>query len=309
MKTFLLALLGLLTIAYIIIWSMIARRMRRATQMEHPATDDPRPSLLMLGIGFLTNFLDTLGIGSFAVTTSIYKLFHLVPDELTPGTLNVGHAIPTIAEALIYIAIIGVDMRTLFLMIGASVLGAWLGAGVVARMSRRMIQIGMGFALLVAALLMLLTQLKALHLGGNTLDLGGVSLLIGVVGNFMLGALMTLGIGLYAPCMILVSLLGMNPTAAFPIMMGSCAFLMPVGGVRFIKLKGYSIRAAIGLAIGGVPGVLLAAYIVKSLPLGAVRWLVICVVIYAALMMLRSARTERARKARAAAAPVMDSLQ
>jgi uncharacterized membrane protein YfcA len=104
---------------------------------------------------------------------------------------------------------------------------------------------------------------------------------------------MTLGIGLYAPCMILISLLGMNPTTAFPIMMGSCAFLMPVGSLRFIRERSYSLRAALGLAIGGVPGVLVAAYIVKSLPLATVRWLVIAVVLYTAISMLISASNER----------------
>jgi uncharacterized membrane protein YfcA len=121
----------------------------------------------------------------------------------------------------------------------------------------------------------------------------GLKLMIAVGGNFLLGALMSLGIGLYAPCMILVSLLGMNPTAAFPIMMGSCAFLMPIGSLRFIRERAYSLRAALGLAIGGIPGVLIAAYVVKSLPLYAVRWLVIVVVLYTAVTMLYSAFTER----------------
>jgi uncharacterized membrane protein YfcA len=115
-------------------------------------------------------------------------------------------------------------------------------------------------------------------------------LIIGVVGNFILGALMTLGIGLYAPCMILVSLLGMDPTAAFPIMMGSCAFLMPVGGIRFIRTGRYSLRTSVGLTIGGIPAVLIAAFLVKSLPLDAVRWLVIAVVVYTSSMLFRSAR-------------------
>src|SRR5438132_3409959 len=171
-------------------------------------------------------------------------------------------------------------------MIGASILGAWLGAGVVARWPRRTVQIGMGIALLVAAGLMFMTQMKLFPGGGDALGVTGVKFVIAVVVNFMLGALMTLGIGLYAPCMILVSLLGMNPKAAFPIMMGSCAFLMPVGGLRFIREQSYSLRAAFGLALGGIPGVLLAAYIVKELPLDAVRWLVIAVVIYTAVSML-----------------------
>jgi uncharacterized membrane protein YfcA len=113
--------------------------------------------------------------------------------------------------------------------------------------------------------------------------------LIGLAGNFVLGALMTLGIGLYGPCLILVSLLGMNPIAAFPIMMGSCAFLMPAGSLAFIARRRYSVRAAIGLALGGIPAVLVAAYVVKSLPLDWLRWLVVIVVVYAAIGLLRSA--------------------
>src|SRR5262249_35017736 len=167
-----------------------------------------------------------------------------------------------------------------------SIRGAWLGAGVVARWPRRTVQIGMGMALLAAAGLMFMTQMKLFPGGGEALGVSGLKLVIAIAVNFMLGALMTLGIGLYAPCMILVSLLGMNPKAAFPIMMGSCAFLMPVGGLRFIREQSYSLRAAFGLALGGIPGVLLAAYIVTELPLDAVRWLVIAVVIYTAVSML-----------------------
>ena len=125
------------------------------------------------------------------------------------------------------------------------------------------------------------------------LGLTGGRLVVAIAGNFALGALMTLGIGLYAPCMILVSLLGLTPTAAFPIMMGSCAFLMPVASARFIKLDRYDIRAALGLALGSIPAVLLAAFIVKSLNLTAVRWLVIVVVVYTAFGLLRAARRER----------------
>src|SRR2546425_8880115 len=147
----------------------------------------------------------------------------------------------------------------------------------------------MGMALLVAASLMFMTQMKLFPGGGEALGVAGLKLVIAVAVNFMLGALMTLGIGLYAPCMILVSLLGMNPRAAFPIMMGSCAFLMPIGGLRFIAKGSYDLPAAVGLTIGGIPAVLLAAFVVKSLPLTALRWLILAVVLYAALAMLRSA--------------------
>jgi uncharacterized membrane protein YfcA len=124
-------------------------------------------------------------------------------------------------------------------------------------------------------------------------SLSGTRLGVGLAGNFVLGALMTLGIGLYAPCLILISLLGMDPRAAFPIMMGACAFLMPVASARFVAAGSYHPRASVGLALGGIPAVLVAAYIVKSLPLSAVRWLVVIVVVYTAVALLRSARAER----------------
>jgi uncharacterized membrane protein YfcA len=291
-------LIALFTIAglYIVVWGLAVLRSRRTD--EHPdgyRLERSRPTLWQTFIGFFTNFLDTLGIGSFATTTSMFKLARMVPDEQVPGTLNVGHALPTITEACIYITIVQVSLRTLLIMIAASVLGAWLGAGIVSRWPRRTIQISMGFALLAAAGLMVLRHLNLIAaLGsGASLGLDGYLLWAGCFGNFVLGALMTIGIGLYAPCMALVYMLGMQPLAAFPIMMGSCAFLMPVGSVQFIRAKRYNLRAALGLTLGGIPGVLLAAYLVKSLPLQYIVWLVVTVVVYTAVRMLHSARTER----------------
>jgi uncharacterized membrane protein YfcA len=153
----------------------------------------------------------------------------------------------------------------------------------------------MGGALAAAAVLFLMANLKLIPAGGDALGLSGGLLAIAILANFALGALMTIGIGLYAPCLILISMLGMNPRAAFPIMMGSCAFLMPVASIRFIRFDAYSLKAALGLTIGGIPGVLIAAFIVKSLSLTAIRWLVVVVVLYAAISMLRSAYVERGR--------------
>src|SRR5437867_11393243 len=275
--TALLAALGAVTAVFLGGWG---RGIRRSGQRLGS------PNALQTGVGAVTNFFDTLGIGSYATTTTLFRFFRMVDDRVIPGTLNVGHTLPSVVQTFIYTQIIPVDVAALFSMIAASILGAWLGAGFVSRWPRRTVQIGMGIALLVAAGLMFMTQMKLFPGGGDAPGVAGVKLVIAVVVNFMLGALMTLGIGLYAPCMILVSLLGMNPKAAFPIMMGSCAFLMPVGGLRFIREQSYSLRAAFGLALGGIPGVLLAAYIVRELPLDAVRWLVIAVVIYTALSML-----------------------
>lgn len=244
-------------------------------------------------IGFWTNFFDALGIGNFAPTTAAFKLLKRIPDEEIPGTLNAGHALPVLVEALIFIAAVAVDFTTLLGMILASVVGAWFGAGIVAHLPRRAVQIGMGCALLIAALLFLAANLHWMPGGGESLGLSGGALIFAIAVNCILGALMTLGIGLYAPCLILISLLGMSPLAAFPIMMGSCALLMPVAAVRFIKACRYNLRASVALSIGGIPGVLIAAYVVKSLPLLWLRWLVVVVVTYAALTMLASAWRER----------------
>jgi uncharacterized membrane protein YfcA len=286
-KLALFAALAAVVLVFLAAWILSVRRTAAAG----------RPSGLLLAIGFVTNFFDTLGIGSFAPTTSIFKLKRLVPDEQIPGTLNVGHAVPTIAQAFIFIAIVEVEMTTLIGMIAASVAGAWLGAGVVASWPRRKVQIGMGLALMAAASFFAMTNLGLFPSGGETLGLSSPLLWVGIAANFVLGVLMTLGIGLYAPCMILVALLGMNPRAAFPIMMGSCAFLMPIGGLRFIAKRSYNLPAAVGLALGGIPAVLIAAFLVKSLPLTALRWLVFAVVLYTAVAMLRSA-TSPARPGR-----------
>jgi len=192
-------------------------------------------------------------------------------------------------QAFFYISVIPVDVVTLVSMIAAAVAGAYLGAGIVARWSKRKVQIGMGAALLAAAIFFTMRNLGLFPAGSAEIGVTGVKLVIAIAGNFLLGALMSLGIGLYAPCMILVSLLGMSETTAFPIMMGSCAFLMPVGSLKFIKERAYSLRVALGLALGGIPGVIIAAKIVKSLNLVTVRWLVIFVVLYTAITMLYAA--------------------
>jgi uncharacterized membrane protein YfcA len=285
----LLCALGALTLWYIARWYLLERA-RAQTQ----AAESSLPGLTDGAIGFVTNFFDTLGIGAFAPTTAIFKLRGKPPDEQIPGTLNAGHALAVVTQALIFITAVTVDLTTLVGMIAAAVLGAWLGVGVVARLPRRAIQVGMGVALLISALLFLSRNLGWMPGGGDALGLHDGRLLFAIGVNFVLGALMMLGVGLYAPCLILVSLLGMNPLTAFPIMMGACAFLMPIGGARFIRVNRYSLRSALGLTLGGIPGVLAAAFLVKSLPIVWLRWLVTFVVLYAAVLMLHSARTRRA---------------
>jgi len=283
----LLAALGVLTAVFVGLWGRAVASVRG--EAPSPATDARVPTPLGITIGAVTNFFDTLGIGSFATTTAMFRAFKMVPDRIIPGTLNVGHTLPTVVQAFFYISVIPVDVTTLVAMIAAAVAGAYFGAGIVAGWSKRKVQIGMGFALLAAAVFFTMRNLGLFPAGSSAIGVSGTLLAVAVAGNFLLGALMSLGIGLYAPCMILVSLLGMSETTAFPIMMGSCAFLMPVGSLKFITERAYSLRVALGLAIGGIPGVIVAAKIVKSMDLVTVRWLVIVVVVYTAVTMLYSA--------------------
>ena len=287
MKTLLLGALGCVAVVYLAAW---------LGAMKRAPGDLGAPTWLQSAIGFVTNFFDTLGIGSFATTTALFRMGRVVPVERIPGTLNVGHSLPAIAQAFIFIVIIEVDAATLAVLIASASLGAWLGSGVVAGWPRRKIQIGMGLALLVASCLLAAANLHLVPAGGAALALRGTPLILATLGNFMLGALMTLGIGLYAPCLIMLSLFGMNPQAVFPIMMGSCAFLMPTASIRFIREGAYTLRPALGLAIAGVPAVLIAAFLVKSLPLTTLRWLVTAVVLYTAVTMLAATVRESGKK-------------
>jgi uncharacterized membrane protein YfcA len=251
--------------------------------------DRGAPSALELAVGFVTNFFDTLGIGSLATTTAVFRLLRMVPDELIPGTMLVGHGLAVVAQALIFISVVNVDQWQLTMLIAVCVAGGWLGAGVVASLSRRAVRLGMGCALLAASVFMLLGLLRLFPAGGDALVFTPRAFALALAINFALGALVTLGIGNYAPSLIAFSLLGMDPRAAFPIMAGSGAFVACIAGIRFVSTGRFQPRTALGLAAGGVPGVVVAAWLVQSLPLDALRWIVLVVVAYTAVTLMRTA--------------------
>jgi uncharacterized membrane protein YfcA len=240
-------------------------------------------------IGFVVNFFDVLGIGAFAPQTALLKFTKQTEDKLIPGTMNVANTLPVLLQALIFINIIEVDPLTLISMLVSAAVGAIVGAGIVAKLSERKIRLTMGFALLVTAVFMLARSMDWIQGGGEAIGLTDYKLVIAVVVNFFLGAIMTAGVGLYAPCMALVFALGMSPKVAFPIMMGSCAFLMPPASVKFIRTGAYNRKAAVAMAIPGVVAVLIAAFIVKSLPLDTLRWVVLAVILYTSATMLYAA--------------------
>lgn len=272
-----LAILGALFLAQ---WLSLARRRELR---EHATWSD-------LLIGLVTNFGDGLGIGSYATTTALYKFRGRPSDELIPGTLTVGSVTVGIAETVIFVTLITVDPKLLLAMVASASAGAWLGAGIVSRMQRRAIQLFMGAALLIAAVFLVMGNLGTFPVGGAALSLSGWRFAAAVVTNFIFGALSTIGIGWYAPTMVVLALLGFNLRAAFPIMMGSGGIMLPVAGLRFLRSRRFAWGPSLGIATAGVVGVLIAAFVVKKLPIRTLSWLVAAVVAYAAIAMLRSAR-------------------
>ena len=241
-------------------------------------------------IGFITNFFDTLGIGSFAPLTALLRGFKQIQDKLIPGTLNVSVTIPVMIEAFVFITIIEVEKITLFYMVLAAIIGSAFGAVIVSNLSEKLIQRIMGIALIITAFLMLSGQMEWIkELGvGKAIGLTGIKLIIAVLVNIALGAFQAAGIGMYAPSMALVYLLGMSPAVAFPLMMASSAFALPSASIRFIKEQAYNRKAAISITLSGIIGVLIAAFIVKSLDVYVLTWVVIIVIIYTGITLIKS---------------------
>ena len=245
-------------------------------------------------ISAIANFFDTLGIGSYAIATSAWKFNKSISDDLIPGTLNVAFGIPICVEATITMTRIDVDPLTLVLMIASAIVGSIIGAKIISKMDIMKIRVVMGVALLIVAAITLckINGVGPFGLIGTARGLTGALLVIGVIANFILGVLMTAGIGLYAPCMALVLLLGMSADVAFPIMMGSCAFLCPACGITFIKEGKYQRAMTIPMIITGSIGVLIAGFIVTSLPLTLLTYLVCVVMVICAILFFHDARKQ-----------------
>ena len=278
--TILLSALALLAAAFV---AMLAREaLKRGVGAPGPES---------LALGAITTFFDTLGIGSFAPTTAWLKFRRMIPDSFIPATLNVGHALPAMMQSAIFLVLLGVQVDPVLLVscIVAAVAGAVVGAPLMVRAPVRLVQGIVGVALLIAAALYAMSNLDLMPIGGTATALEPRLLWIAVVAHFIMGVLMAFGIGLYAPSLILLSLLGLDPRLAFPIMASACAFLMPTTGFRYIRSERIDLRIVIGIALGGIPAVLLAAFVVKEMPIEPLRWAVVVVVLYAAGLLLRSA--------------------
>lgn len=254
-----------------------------------------RPTLEGVVLGAITNFFDTLGIGSFAPTTAWFKFRRLVPDRLIPPTMLVGHGLPTMAQSVIFLILLGVKVDAV-LLAGCTIsvlMGGLLGAPLVARTRVWMIQLIVAIALLIGAAVYALTNLQLMPGGGTAGSLPIGLTIVAIAANFIFGVLLNFGVGNYAPTLIMFSLMGMDPRLVFPIMATGASLTVVGAGARHIAIGQIDFKIVLGITLGGIPAVLVAAFIVKSMPLQTLRWLVFVVVLYAAAVMARAAWVER----------------
>jgi uncharacterized membrane protein YfcA len=250
-----------------------------------------RPTGEAIAVVAAVNFFDTLGIGSFAPTLAWLKFRTRLPARLIPCTMIVACTLPTILQAGIFLALLGVNVDPI-LLAGyaiALLLGGLGGARLVTRVPIWIVQGVVAAALLIAAALYALSNLHMMPAGGAAASLPVPLMVVAIAASFMMGVLLNFGVGHYAPSLLMLSLMGMDPRLAFPIMATGGALTATVVSARHIRVGGADIRIAAGFALGGVPAVLIAAFIVKDMPVGLLRWLVIVVVVYAATVMLRDA--------------------
>jgi len=265
------------------------------------------PSVEALGLGAIVSFFDTLGIGSFAPSTAWIKFRKLVPDRLIPPTLVVGLGPPAMAESIIFLILLGVkvDAVLLFGSAIAVLLGGLVGAPLVARARVWIVQLVVAIGLLLAATAYAMTNLHLMPGGGTAAGLSPVLTVVAIVASFGFGILLNFGVGNYAPTLVMLSLMGMDPRLCFPVMASGAALMSAGAGIRHIQFGQMDLRIVIGLAIGGIPAVLVAAFIVKEMDVQVLRWLVLVVVLYAAVIMVRAAMLgRREHKAEPATGPV-----
>ena len=249
----------------------------------------PRAEAAVLGA--VTNFFDTLGIGSFAPTMAWFKFRRLVPDHLIPPTMIAGHVPASIVQALIFLALLGgkVDPVLLVGSIAAVTIGGLIGVRLVYLAKAWVVQGTVALALILAAIFYTLANLGLMPIGGTASSLPLGLTLIAIAASFGFGILLNFGVGNFAPTLALLSLMGLDPRYCFPIMAGSAGLAGVIVASRHVQAGKIDLRIVLGIALGGIPAVLIAAFLVKSMPMETLRWLVTLVVLYTAVVMLRAA--------------------
>ena len=245
--------------------------------------------------GVITQFFDFMGIGSYGTLTAWFKFTKAVPDKLIPGTLNTCTIFTMTVMTVATVTVMEIEPLTLWVSAICAGIGGLVGSNVISKMNVNAIRWGMGIALIIVAAIIVLRQLGFMPGGGEAIGVHGVKLVILAVVAFILGALMTIGIGLYAPMMATAFLLGISPDVAYPLFMGTCAVMIPFAGINFVRQckktgkQQYDYKAIICISLFGCVGVAVGLFLITSLPLDAIKWIVSCVLVITAVTMFKSA--------------------
>lgn len=279
----------------LILWTAVSCIMIIRDTVKHKEELEMKKGPLLFFMGMLVDFFDTWGIGCYAPNMALFKFTNTCRDDLVPGTLNLAHTVPVAIEGILFMTFVEIDPITLALMLAASAVGAVIGSKIVCKWNLKVVRYALGFSLIAVAIVTVCrtTGVGPFGVSGDALKLTGVKLVIGVIVQFFLGALMMIGFGLYSPCIALCSLLGLNIGAAFPIMMGSCGFLMNAAVPNFIKENKYERTCNLFIMIGGTIGVILAYFLLKyAFSLTTLSYIVCGVMVFTAIRYFMDARKE-----------------
>ena len=268
----------------------------------------PMPEAILAGA--VVNFFDTFGISSFAQTTAWMKFRKMVPDRLIPPTMLAGLTPPAMAQSIIFLILLGVkvDPVLLFGAAMATFAGGVIGAPLVVRARAWIVQAIVAVGLTLAGIAYVIGILGLMPVGGTASGLPLGLTIVGIAVSFVLGLLANFGVGNYAPSLVMFSLMGMDPHYCFPIMASGASLMGAGSSMRFIKVPELDLRIVVGLTLGGIPAVLVAALIVKEMDVDVLRYLITVVVFYTAIVMARaSLKGYREHRNIGATAPVATS--
>lgn len=246
---------------------------------------EPGNNIAMSIYSFFLFLLSALGISDYAISEAVYPKTHWVPTKKLPGTLSVQCTIPAAIMALAFVKSVKLDILTLIIPIICQALGSYIFPRFAVRLPVKTIKRIMAIGLLLAGFFIVAGKVGWVPAGGAATGLHGWKLLVLALLTFLAGCLNTIGIGSYSIVMVTVYMLGMNPIASYPIMMGASGFSVPLGSSQFVKMGAYSRKISLFTSIFGSLGVLVAVFFVKNLNISVLQWIVVVVVVYSAVTM------------------------
>jgi uncharacterized membrane protein YfcA len=217
---------------------------------------------------------------------------------------------PAMAQSIIFLILLGVkvDPVLLFGAAMATFAGGVIGAPLVVRARAWIVQAIVAVGLTLAGIAYVIGMLGLMPVGGTASGLPLGLTIVGIAVSFVLGLLANFGVGNYAPSLVMFSLMGMDPHYCFPIMASGASLMGAGSSMRFIKVPELDLRIVVGLTLGGIPAVLVAALIVKEMDVDVLRYLITVVVFYTAIVMARaSLKGYREHRNIGATAPVAAS--